>query len=365
MLHSDIQLRLAVPTDPCASDHRRQRVIFDRNLNSNTVLGLDLATPVTNVDGRGRPNHITSVTLDVNASSGTYDEGFAQGVIDIHYYPSAKKPAACSSKAPLWSRSTARSTRAGSPSSCEIRTSIRDARVPSRFDTPCRRGMEGVSLRSGVQSRCPSRIPVSGRSTPRSRMQQGIQVMKPLHLLVLTVLGLAGPALHPAWADEPPEPQDLPFTTAAFQPLPLGSVKPSGWLREQLELQASGLSGHLDEFWPDIKNSAWNGGKAEGWERVPYWLDGMVPLAYLLDDPVLKTKVTTFVDYIVEHQYPDGWLGPIGDTAGHKAYDPWPLFPLFKALTQYQEATGDPRIIPALLKCARKIDQVINQNAAL
>ncbi len=94
---------------------------------------------------------------------------------------------------------------------------------------------------------------------------------------------------------------------------------------------------------------------------MPYWLDGMVPLAYLLDDPVLKAKVKGFVDYILEHQYPDGWLGPIGDTAGHKAYDPWPLFPLFKAFTQYQEATGDPRIIPALLRCARKIDQVTGQ----
>ena len=65
-----------------------------------------------------------------------------------------------------------------------------------------------------------------------------------------------------------------------------GTIKPAGWLREQLKIQAAGLSGHLDEFWPDIKNSAWIGGKAEGWERVPYWLDGMVPLAYLLDDPV-------------------------------------------------------------------------------
>jgi hypothetical protein len=90
MLHSDIQLRLAVPTD-----HTLQTtgatVIFDRNLNSNTALGLDLATPVTNVDGRGRPNRITSLTLDVNSSSGTYVEGYAQGVINIHYYPSSKK----------------------------------------------------------------------------------------------------------------------------------------------------------------------------------------------------------------------------------------------------------------------------------
>ena len=176
-----------------------------------------------------------------------------------------------------------------------------------------------------------------------------------LHSLVLTVLGLAGPALHSARADEATGCHERPaLHAAAFQPLPLGSVKPSGWLRMQLELQADGLSGHLDEFWPDIKDSAWLGGKAEGWERVPYWLDGMVPLAYLLDDPALKAKVKKFIDYILDHQHPDGWLGPVGDTAGHKPYDVWPLFPLFKAFTQYQEATGDPRIIPALLKCAAR-----------
>ena len=52
--------------------------------------------------------------------------------------------------------------------------------------------------------------------------------------------------------------------------------------------------------------------------------------------------------------------GPIGDSKKHKPYDVWPLFPLFKALMQYQQATGDPRIIPALLACCRKIDQVIS-----
>jgi hypothetical protein len=86
MLHSDIQMRLAIPTDP-SLEITGATGIFDRNLNSNTVLGLDLATPGNNVDSRGRPVHINSVTLDVNASAGIYDEAFAQGVIDIHYYP--------------------------------------------------------------------------------------------------------------------------------------------------------------------------------------------------------------------------------------------------------------------------------------
>ena len=49
-----------------------------------------------------------------------------------------------------------------------------------------------------------------------------------------------------------------------MKPLPLGSIKPSGWLYNQLRIQANGLSGHLDEFWPDIKNSAWFGGDGDG-----------------------------------------------------------------------------------------------------
>ena len=55
-----------------------------------------------------------------------------------------------------------------------------------------------------------------------------------------------------------------------FLPFPLEAIKPRGWLAEQLRIQADGLSGHLDEFWPDIKDSAWIGGQAEGWERMPY-----------------------------------------------------------------------------------------------
>ena len=163
------------------------------------------------------------------------------------------------------------------------------------------------------------------------------------------------------WQEEPKAAEPA-LRGSAFEPLPLGSIRPAGWLKDQLRIQAEGLSGHLDEFWPDIKNSAWFGGTAEGWERVPYWLDGLVPLAFVADDPVLKAKVRNAIEYILAHQQADGWLGPIGDSQKHKPYDVWPLFPLFKALVQYQQATGDPRIIPALLACCRKIDQVISRD---
>ena len=64
------------------------------------------------------------------------------------------------------------------------------------------------------------------------------------------------------------------FAEPAYRFFPAGDIHPSGWLRRQLEIQAECLSGHLDEFWPDIRDSQWSGGSCEGWERVPYWLDG-------------------------------------------------------------------------------------------
>jgi hypothetical protein len=54
-----------------------------------------------------------------------------------------------------------------------------------------------------------------------------------------------------------------------FTPLPLRQITPRGWLLAQLQLQADGLTGHLDEFWPSVKDSRWIGGEAEGWERGP------------------------------------------------------------------------------------------------
>jgi DUF1680 family protein len=134
-----------------------------------------------------------------------------------------------------------------------------------------------------------------------------------------------------------------PLRPIAFYPLPLTSVKPEGWLRRQLEIQAAGLSGHLDEVWRDVgPNSGWLGGTGESWERGPYFVDGLVPLAYLLDDPELIAKAEKWVNWTLTHQRPDGGIGPPKNT------DWWPNIVMLKALTQYQEATGDPRVIPLM-----------------
>ncbi len=145
-------------------------------------------------------------------------------------------------------------------------------------------------------------------------------------------------------------PNRAPVAPSVFYPLPLGSVKPAGWLKQQLRIQANGLSGHLDEVWPDVSaKSAWLGGDGEGWERGPYYLDGLVPLAYLLDDPALIAKAGKWINYTLEHQRPDGGLGP-ETSFGKPTADWWPNMVMLKVLTQYQEVTGDARVIPALEK---------------
>ena len=166
-------------------------------------------------------------------------------------------------------------------------------------------------------------------------------------LVFVSVLAISGSALAQSLLNQP-----------AMEPLPLGSIKAEGWLKNQLRIQADGLSGHLDEFWPDIKHSGWFGGGAEGWERAPYWLDGVIPLAYTLDDSTLKKKVRRYVNIILDRQHEDGWLGPKGDDVHD--FDIWSHFLVLKMLGQYQKATGDERVTTAMEKGLRRIDKYID-----
>jgi hypothetical protein len=151
----------------------------------------------------------------------------------------------------------------------------------------------------------------------------------------------------------------MPARPFAF--LPLGSIAPEGWLLRQLELQRDGLSGHLDEFWPDVARSGWIGGDSEGWERGPYWLDGVVPLAWLLDDGALKERVRRWIGEIFDRQSPDGWLGPRRGGRDGDRLDPWPVFVVLKALTQYGDAEREPRIEGAVARFLARLGSLLRE----
>jgi len=88
ILHGDMQLVIVTPKDP-STPFGGIMTIFDRNINSNSVLGLDLSAPQSHVDASGRPNSLT-LSLDPNTSAGLYVEGYATGTVSINYLPGAK-----------------------------------------------------------------------------------------------------------------------------------------------------------------------------------------------------------------------------------------------------------------------------------
>ncbi len=166
-------------------------------------------------------------------------------------------------------------------------------------------------------------------------------------------------------------PNRKPLAPTAFIPLPLGAVQPRGWLENQLKIQCEGLTGRLPEIWPDYvgANSGWLGGSGEAWEVGPYYCDGAVPLAYLLqgtgylaEDSALLNHVRAFVDWTLDSQKPNGNFGPEHERreAGPASPRPtgaitdwWQRMIMLKALSQYQEVTGDERVIPFMLRYAR------------
>jgi hypothetical protein len=139
-----------------------------------------------------------------------------------------------------------------------------------------------------------------------------------------------------------------PLKPSAFEELPLGAVLPEGWLKRQLRIQADGLTGHLDEFWPDVgPQSGWLGGKGEDWERGPYFLDGLLPLAHLLNDEKLLKKANDRIEWAIRSQKPNGQFGPLSKD------DWWPRMIMCKVLAMHYEATGDSRVPPLLTRYFR------------
>lgn len=133
-----------------------------------------------------------------------------------------------------------------------------------------------------------------------------------------------------------------------------------GWLDDQLRLMSNGLAGHEHDFYPIISDSVWLGGNSEYSplnEGIPYWLNGLVPLAYGLDDDRLKSQTDAVVDFILDNQQTDGWLGPEVPVDR----DIWGRFSLCLGLTQLIEADESrlARVLPALYKFVALMRQML------
>ncbi|RDC58151.1 DUF1080 domain-containing protein [Pedobacter chinensis] len=148
--------------------------------------------------------------------------------------------------------------------------------------------------------------------------------------------------------DKPFDFNKAPLKQNVYVQLPLGSIKARGWLLKQLEQQRDGATGMAEELYAEKdnlgKDTDWLGGTGNSWERVPYYVKGLVALAYTLNDEKLKEKAKKYIDWTLNNQQPNGLFGP------QKMKDWWPRMPMMYALQSYYEATKDKRVIPFLSK---------------
>ena len=89
------------------------------------------------------------------------------------------------------------------------------------------------------------------------------------------------------------------------------------------------------------------------YEEQPYWADGLFQLAYILDDTRLKGVARELVDRCLAGQQADGYIGGWPEKPYSNEGDLYTQSLLLKALTSYQRATGDPRIVPAMQRALR------------
>ena len=145
-----------------------------------------------------------------------------------------------------------------------------------------------------------------------------------------------------------------PLAPSPLIKLPIGAIRPEGWLRRQLELQADGFSGHLTEISKFLKKdgNAWLAADGQGhspWEEMPYWLKGFGDTGYVLGDKRIIDETRVWIEGMLNSRKSDGWFGPVGlrTGAGEKknAPDLWPLMVALNALQSHYEYTSDPRVL--------------------
>jgi len=144
-------------------------------------------------------------------------------------------------------------------------------------------------------------------------------------------------------------------TNRMLQRLRMTQIHPEGWLKRQLQIQMQGLSGKLYDIWDSVGSySGWLGGSGESWERAPYYLDGLLPLSWYLDDKDHMALCCRFINWTLDSQTADGNFGPQTTIK-----DFWSRYVMLKVLIQYAEITDDSRVLPFMLRYFQYISREI------
>ncbi len=151
-----------------------------------------------------------------------------------------------------------------------------------------------------------------------------------------------------------------PLAPSPLVKLPLGSIKPEGWIRTQLELEAEGFTGRLSEISRFLKKEdhAWLSPEGEGhspWEEMPYWLKGFIDLGHVLGDERILAEAKPWVEAAIASQRDDGYFGPRANLHSQRGRtrgkpDLWPNMVMLNVLQSHCEATGDERVLDLMAR---------------
>ena len=170
-----------------------------------------------------------------------------------------------------------------------------------------------------------------------------------------------------------------------YQRLPFGSIKPSGWLKVQMQKDMAGFVGNLDKLVPELINDPIYGserlrkqskakdlgnlksGDAEGEEQYKWWnsetqsnwWDRYIRNAFLLDDRQAIEKVKEYINRILATQDEDGYLGIYDKELRFKFKSEngelWSKTTLYRGLLAYYEYTHDPKVWNALIRAINNV----------
>ncbi|MBS1919030.1 MAG: glycoside hydrolase family 127 protein [Bacteroidetes bacterium] len=171
----------------------------------------------------------------------------------------------------------------------------------------------------------------------------------------------------------------------ALQKILLGGIKPEGWIKKQMQRDLSGFVGHLDQLIPELfiddkiygknrltkkirKKSVGNIQGEDEWsqqylwwnsESQSNWFDGFLRHAYLLYDKKSRSKVDTYIKYILNTQDKDGYIGIYAPDLRYNFTgengELWSKTTLYRALLAYYEVTKNKKILEAVIRAVQNV----------
>jgi DUF1680 family protein len=173
--------------------------------------------------------------------------------------------------------------------------------------------------------------------------------------------------------------------TEKWQVLPIGAVKPTGWLSHQIQDNLAGFVGRLDSLVPSliVKDDIYGkdrltrkvkskdvGAIGDGgdwqvqflwWnsETQSNWWDGYIRSAILAGDKTHLARIEQYIQRILSTQDADGYLG-IYDKELRYRFDNengelWAKASLYRGLLAWYEYTKDPKLLTAIERATQNV----------